>query len=140
MRSGHSLVRLLAFVAHSKLLLPLCLGTALLQSWGPARDSTPIALPELPRLHLSTWISHSQKRVAREIAIPTAYANWADWSVVFHRVLALNAFSGTTTMSPGCRPVFFTPPLNKPPDPPTTEPSARMTKIDFLFAMLVGPP
>ncbi len=51
-----------------------------------------------------------------------------------------NTSSGTTTMSPGRSSALSTPPPNIPPAPPTMEPSARITKIPFLFAISVGPP
>src|SRR5256885_2725000 len=50
------------------------------------------------------------------------------------------AFSGTTTVSPGCSTA-----LNEGPDhrlslAPITDPSARITKMAFLSATVVGPP
>src|SRR5207302_7536890 len=60
---------------------------------------------------------------------------------VFLQVLGPpKARSGTITMSPGCRAASTAPPLNSPPLPPTTVPSARITKMAFLFAIVVGPP
>src|SRR5438132_12931916 len=74
------------------------------------------------------------------MATPTAYASCADSIVVFHLLLIEKALSGTPTMPPGRNSALSIPPLNRPPEPPTTEPSARITKADFLFAIWVGPP
>src|SRR5271155_2454128 len=51
-----------------------------------------------------------------------------------------NAFSGTMTVSPGRNAAFNESPLHTLSLPPSTEPSARITKIAFLFATAVGPP
>src|ERR1700688_349580 len=50
------------------------------------------------------------------------------------------AFSGTTTVSPGCKTALSEGPDHKLAFAPMTEPSARITKIAFLFATAVGPP
>src|SRR6266436_4352270 len=50
------------------------------------------------------------------------------------------AFSGTTTVSPGCNTAFNEFPDHKLSFAPTTDPSARITKIAFLSATVVGPP
>src|SRR6266853_1592373 len=50
------------------------------------------------------------------------------------------AFSGTTTVSPGCSVADSDSPLHKPLFMPMTEPSARTTKIALLFARPEGPP
>src|SRR3974377_2293033 len=50
------------------------------------------------------------------------------------------AFSGTTTVSPGCSDVPNESPIQRLFFTPTTEPSARITKIAFLLASVVGPP
>src|SRR5882762_5472038 len=50
------------------------------------------------------------------------------------------AFSGTTTVSPGCRVAVSDSPLHRLVFVPTTEPSARTTKIAFRFARPEGPP
>src|SRR6266446_1397187 len=50
------------------------------------------------------------------------------------------AFSGTTTVSPGCSEALSEVPDHKLSFAPITEPSARITKMDFLSATFVGPP
>src|SRR6202030_3772255 len=50
------------------------------------------------------------------------------------------AFSGTTTVSPGCNTALRERPDHKLSFAPITEPSARITKIAFLLATAVGPP
>src|SRR6266849_6055474 len=50
------------------------------------------------------------------------------------------AFSGTTTVSPGCSVALKDSPLHRLLFVPTTEPSARITKIAFRFARSEGPP
>src|ERR1700747_2036133 len=50
------------------------------------------------------------------------------------------AFSGTTTVSPGCNTAFNDFPDHKLSFAPITDPSARITKIAFLSAIAVGPP
>src|SRR6266849_625552 len=50
------------------------------------------------------------------------------------------AFSGTTTVSPGCSEALSELPDHKLSFAPITEPSARITKMDFLSATFVGPP
>src|SRR5580698_587651 len=77
---------------------------------------------------------------ATSTATPAADKIWDACKIFFHRELALKAFSGTTTMSPGRSTALSTPPPNNPPLPPATEPSARITKMPFLYAVLLGPP
>src|SRR5690348_8064600 len=62
--------------------------------------------------------------------------------MVFHFWFWPTAFSGTTTMSPGCKATLSGLPLNQPSEdwPPTIDPSARTTKMDFLSASWLGPP
>src|SRR5437868_10154307 len=50
------------------------------------------------------------------------------------------AFSGTITVSPGCSTEFNDRPAHKLSFEPITDPSPRITKIAFLFAIVVGPP
>src|SRR6266403_1473799 len=50
------------------------------------------------------------------------------------------AFSGTTTESPGCSTASSDFPDHKLSFAPITDPSARITKIAFLSATVVGPP
>src|SRR6266478_2009066 len=50
------------------------------------------------------------------------------------------AFSGTTTVSPGCSTALSELPDHRLSFAPITDPSARITKMDFLSANLVGPP
>src|SRR6202158_5697898 len=50
------------------------------------------------------------------------------------------ALSGTTTVSPGCNTAFSERPDHKLSFAPITDPSARITKIAFLSATVVGPP
>src|ERR1700691_6206907 len=77
---------------------------------------------------------------ATSTAIAAADKTWDACKMSFHRELALKAFSGTTTVSPGRSAALATPPPNNPLLPPTTEPSARITKMPFLYAVLLGPP
>src|SRR6185437_9023831 len=55
-------------------------------------------------------------------------------------MLFLAASSGTTTVSPGCSASPSELPRQRLFCPPSTDPSARTTKIAFLFARSVGPP
>src|SRR5438105_6958321 len=64
--------------------------------------------------------------------MPTAETNCATCSVSLHLKPPPNALSGTMTVSPGWSAASSAPPVNAPPLPPTTEPSARTTKIPFL--------
>ena len=51
------------------------------------------------------------------------------------------AFSGTTTISPGCKTLFMAFPMNNPLELELiTVPSARITNAAPLFASCVGPP
>src|ERR1700675_2220545 len=50
------------------------------------------------------------------------------------------AFSGTTTVSPGCKEADSDSPLQRLLFVPITDPSARTTKIAFRFARPEGPP
>src|SRR3979490_2526770 len=51
-----------------------------------------------------------------------------------------SAFSGTTTVSPGCSVALSNSPPHRLLFVPMPEPSARITKIAFLLASCVGPP
>src|SRR5215469_16407535 len=81
-----------------------------------------------------------QKPLATWTAMPTAETSCATCSVFFQVIPPPKALSGTTTRSPGCSATSIAPPLNIPPLPPTTVPSARTTKIALLLAIVVGPP
>src|ERR1051325_9463508 len=87
----------------------------------------------------ATWVG-PQKPLATCTAIPTADTSCATCKVFFQVRPPPNGLSGTTTMSPGCNETSVAPPLNRPPLPPTTVPSARTTKVALLLAMEVGPP
>src|SRR5690242_17419995 len=61
-------------------------------------------------------------------------------NTVLHAGVPPMAFSGTTTMSPGCSGTLKPSPDIHEELWPKTVPSARITKIAFFSARLVGPP
>jgi hypothetical protein len=85
-------------------------------------------------------VTTAQNPRATWTPIPIAEVNWETCKMVFHLLVPPIAFSGITTMSPGRSSALVAPPPHIPPEPPTTDPLARITKTDFLFAICVGPP
>src|SRR3984957_12151089 len=78
--------------------------------------------------------------MAINIALATDAAVCAARKTFCHWMPPPNAFSGTTSVSPGCSTPDIESPENTLFREPITEPSARITKIAFLLASCVGPP
>src|SRR6266566_8774056 len=90
-----------------------------------------------------TWLDSFRQNLAAIAAdVPIEEIVVAVCIRVFHFWFCPTAFSGTTTMSPGCKATPNGFPLNHPSEdcPPTIDPLARMTKMAFLSASWLGPP
>src|SRR5467141_3216762 len=74
------------------------------------------------------------------MVLAMAEAVCADNKTLYHCRPPPSACSGTTTVSPGCSVALSDSPLHRLLFVPTTEPSARITKIAFRFAKSEGPP
>src|SRR5690242_20305272 len=81
-----------------------------------------------------------QYRKAINMVLAIDDATCAAKNTVAHCTPPPMAFSGTTTVSPGSSAAFNEFPPHKLLFAPITDPSARITKMDFLSANLVGPP